>query len=245
MRGTLVALVLLAGCGTPRYAIVGGKRVERPSFGYTDGGFFAVEHHRAYPDVFTSKRPFFVKDGELTGKVCDLDVDFTSEWYGNLMTLYGRAFLGWSFGEGRALAVAIDDLGGGRTHIHGGHIDIDASADRVVADIDTRHVELQAAGHYLVGRLVQHTGRSVEAPFVIYGREVLRTMVPADKALILILMISCNTSIEYAGRQERGFSLVSSELPMAAAPPVGGTEVIRGAEHDHGGPIAPYVNELR
>jgi hypothetical protein len=233
MRAALVALVLAAGCGTPRYAMIGGKRVERPSFGYTDSSFFAVQHHRAYPDVFNSKRPFFVKDGELTGNVCRLDVDFTSEWYGNLMTFYGR-FVG-SRG-GRTLTVAIDDLGGGRTHIHGGTIDIDASADRVVADIDTRHVELHAAGHYLVGRLVQHTAMSVEAPFVIYGREMLRTMVPADKALILILMITCNTTIEYAGRQERGFSLVSSELPMAAAPPLGDTKVIRGAGHDHGSP---------
>ncbi|HEY2745413.1 MAG TPA: hypothetical protein VGL86_12340, partial [Polyangia bacterium] len=138
MRAALVAFVLFAGCGTPRYAMIGGKRVERPSFGYSDSFFFAVQHHRAYPDVFSSKRPFFVKDGELTGNACSLDLDFTSEWYGNLMTLYGRAFLGRAFvgaGGGRMLAVAIDDLGGGRTHIHGGHIDIDASADRVVADI--------------------------------------------------------------------------------------------------------------
>jgi hypothetical protein len=34
----------------------------------TDGNLFAVEHERAYPDVFTSDRPFYINDGELGGR---------------------------------------------------------------------------------------------------------------------------------------------------------------------------------
>jgi len=84
----LLAVVLglpAAGCYTPRYASVRGKRVERPSFGYTDGDLFAVEHRRAYPDVFSMDRPFYVDDGEVGGRACGLDLQFFSEWYGKKM----------------------------------------------------------------------------------------------------------------------------------------------------------------
>jgi hypothetical protein len=247
VRAALVAIALFAGCYTPRYATVHGKRVERPSFGYTDSDLFAVEHHRAYPDVFGSDRKPYVDDGELQGRACGLELHFFSEWYGKMMTLYGRGSvpLAWETPDVRGgfhATLTIDDYGGGHRRIRGSNdtfqafpIDIDVSAERLVAQIGTRKIDLHAQGHYLVGQLVQHNiNSSIEAPFVIYGREMLRTMVPADEALILLLMITCNGTIEYAGRQERGFSLVSSSTPSQAAPDEESqtTEEI----HSHGGP---------
>ncbi len=221
MRAALVAIVLFAGCYTPRYATVHGKHVERPSFGYTDGDLFAVEHHRAYPDVFSNDRPFYIDDGQLGGRACGLELQFFSEWYGKLITLYGRGRvpLPWQTPDVRGgfrVTLAIDELGGGHRRIRGSNdtfmifpIDIDVSPERLVAQIGYRKVDLHAEGHYLVGSIVQHDTTFIEAPFVIYGREMLRTMAPADEALILLLMITCNGSIEHGGRAERGFSLVS------------------------------------
>lgn len=211
------------GCYTPRYASVRGKRVERPSFGYTDGDLFATEHRRAYPDVFSMDRPFYVDDGEVGGRACGLDLQFFSEWYGKKMTLYGRAvvpvpWLTRDVRGGVSLTLVIDDYGGGHRRIRGSTntfaafpIDVDVSPDRLVAQVGTRKLDLHAEGHWLVGQLVQHgVGSFIEAPFAIYGREMLRSMVPADEALILLLMITCNGSIEYQGHAERGFSLVAN-----------------------------------
>jgi hypothetical protein len=241
VRAALVAIVLLAGCRTPRDAVVRGQRVERPSFGYSDGFLFAVDHRRAYPDVFAGNRPYYVDDGELGGRACGLDLQFFSEWYGNMMTLYGRGStpMPWLVRDTRggvAVTLTIDELGPGHLRIRGSThgfatfpIDIDVSADRLVAQIGTRHVDLYPVGHWLVGPLVQDDiASSIEAPFAIYGREMLRTMVPADEALVLLMMITCNGTIEYGGRPERGFSLVSSPEAQIGVVPETKTTVIRG-----------------
>src|SRR6185312_7578211 len=122
------------------------------------------------------------------GHACGLDLQFFSEWYGHLMTLYGRgsAPMPWLVRDARggvAVTLTIDELGPGHLRIRGSTagfypfpIDIDASADRLVAQIGTRHVDLYPVGHWLVGPLVQHdTASLIEAPFAIYGREMLRT----------------------------------------------------------------------
>ena len=122
--------------------------------------------------------------------------------------------------------LVIDDYGGGHRRIHGTNdsfatfpIDIDVSPERLVAQIGTRKVELHAAGHYLVGRVTQHDNHYVEAPFVIYGREMLRTMVPADEALVLLLMITCNTTLEYNGRDSSAASR-SSRASLRSGPSI-------------------------
>ena len=49
-------------------------------------------------------------------------------------------------------------------------------------------------GDYLIGRIVRHVDleRPIDEPYVIYGRQQLATMVPADEALILVMMLTCN-----------------------------------------------------
>ena len=250
MRAALVAMVLLAACRTPRDALVHGKHVARPSFGYSDGEMFSVEHRRAYPDVFAGDRPYFIDDGELGGRACGLELQFVSEWYGNRMTLYGRGRTPQAMSDGFGMTVTIDELGPGHLRIRGSTagiapfpIDIDVSSDRLAAQVDTRHVDLHAEGHWLVGRVVQHgDGFSIEAPFVVYGREMLRTMVPADEALILLMMITCNATIDYGGHQLRGFSLVSSPLATGAAIDTR-TDVVGGTA-DHGPPAMPSMSPM-
>ena len=45
-------------------------------------------------------------------------------------------------------------------------------------------------------------------PFAIWGREALGTMVPADEALLLVMMLTCDGTIVLDGNRIRGFTLV-------------------------------------
>ena len=227
----LLFLVTVAGCGTPRWALVGGKRVERPSFGYTDNDLFAVNHERAYPNVFEAARSLWIDDGVLEGRACNLSVLFYSEWYGPRLTLLGRAQVPWSptigTSEGAGLSLWIKELGPGHRRITGSPtgaytfpIDLDVSADRIVGEVGRRKIDLTAGpNHFLVGRMIQHDTPYIDEPFVVYGREMLRSMVPADEALILVMMLTCNGTIAYDGRWVRGFSLVPIDPQLTRAAP--------------------------
>lgn len=225
---TLVALLALAGC-TPRYAVVHGARIERPSVGYSDGNLFAIDHLRAYPDVLDPKRTGHVDDGVIQGRACNLELQFYADWWGPRVTLQGRAQVPWNTqfpaSDGVGLTLTMQELGPGHRRITGtptGNyefpIDIDVSPERLVARVGQRWLDLKAdEDHFLVGTmkhrdsprdLSQLAESQRDATFVVYGRELLRTMVPADEALILLFMLSCNGSIEYHGKMERGFSLV-------------------------------------
>lgn len=55
--------------------------------------------------------------------------------------------------------------------------------------------------------------RAIDSAFNVYGRQALATMVPADEAVVLVLMLMCNdVTIERHGAIVPGFSLV--RLPM-------------------------------
>jgi len=231
MRAHLpLALLALVGCGTPEYAVVGGKRVTRPTLGYSDGFRFAIEHTRAFPDVLTSAHAGDVEDGRIQGRVCGLDVDFDAAWHGRRVELTGRADVPWhreftQTGGLFGLSLDITELSPGRRRIvgrvAGAEVDIDASPERLTAQINGRHYELTADGEFLGGRMHDvrslHTGeppRAVDSAFNIYGRQALATMVPADEAVVLVLMLACNdVTIERHGETVPGFSLVRLPTP--------------------------------
>jgi hypothetical protein len=217
----LVVLALAGGCGSSRYAMVHGRRVARPDFGYTDGDLFALEHHAAYPGQLGIDGKFYVDDGYLDGRACGLELQFASEWYGARMMLSGKGgppmpWLSRDQRGGFRIWLMVHDDGGGHRRISGSTlsfapfvIDMDVSAERLVAQIDTRKIELVADGAFLVGRIRQPE-RKIDEPFAIYGRQMLRTMSPADEAIILLTMITCNSTTTLTdGRVVRGFSLVS------------------------------------
>jgi len=86
----------------------------------------------------------------------------------------------------------------------------------VVVDArDAEGRELHAEGDYLFGHYERHgdVAQAFDVPYAIYGRRVLGSMVPADQALVLLMMMTCSTTIEHEGKMIRGFSTV--QLPPA------------------------------
>ncbi|MDB4964521.1 MAG: hypothetical protein JWN44_210 [Myxococcales bacterium] len=215
-------------CGTPRYAIIDGRKVERPSVGYTDGDRFSIVHRRAFPDVASAGRSRDVDDGRIIGRVCGLDVSFDASWYGDRVSLIGRADAPWikDFMQTEGLfqlLIQVTEPSLGHRRIVGTvpglsnyRIDIDASADALVAKVNRRRFQLAADGRDLVGHMQDShmavagdVPREIDVPYVIAGREALATMLPADEAVILVLMLSCNgVSVAHEGQLVHGFSLV-------------------------------------
>jgi len=211
-------MMAAAGCGTPEYAVIDGKRVARPTVAYDNGQTFHLEHRRAFPGVFDPARGRDVDDGRLRGRVCGLDVAFDASWYGARLTLAGRSEVPWKQDHTGVFGLDLDitELGPGHRHIvsHRQEIDLDVSPDRLVGRIGLRTYTLAADGGYLIGRYQRHGDvmHPVDETFAIWGREALATMVPADEALLLVLMLTCDGSINLDGTPVRGFTLV----PVAA-----------------------------
>jgi hypothetical protein len=223
MRRILAALVCVAaGCGTPRWATIDGRRVARPTLGYSDGASYKIEHRLAYPDVFAPGRALRVDDGRITGKACDIDVDFDVAWYGARISLVGRLDVPWirdfTNTEGiLKLDLDVHRIAPGRHHIVGSifgrPIDIDAGPERLSAQIADVRYDLAADGGYLAGRRTgvttrHHFPERIDEPVIIWGREALATMQPADIAIVLMTMLPCSASLERNGQHVRGFSLV-------------------------------------
>jgi hypothetical protein len=216
-----LACVVATGCATPDYAVIGGARVARPTVGYDNGQTFRLQHRRAFPGVFDPARGHDVDDGSLRGRVCGVDVAFDASWYGGRLVLDGRGEVPWkqdfTHTEGMfKLAVDVTELAPGHRRIRGGMsggpsiIDLDVSPERLVGQIGLRTFALAADGGYLVGRYERHgdVERPIDEMFAIWGREALATMVPADEALLLVMMLTCDGSIVLDGKRIRGFTLV-------------------------------------
>jgi len=237
----IAPLALVTSCATPEYVILDGKRVERPSVGYDNGVNFHLEHNRAYPGVFDPRRPQDIDDGTLEGRICGVDMHFDASWYGARLMVQGRGDVPWlkdvtrSEGEFR-LDLAVSELEPGHRRIRGvapgagrksaTELDIDVSAHRLSGRVGTREFVLTADGEYLFGRYQRHGDVPVpiDVPYTIYGRQVLASMVPADQALLLVIMLTCDgPAIEHEGKLIRGFSMVSlpSKSPSEPKPTEG------------------------
>jgi hypothetical protein len=214
---------LLVGCGTPHWAVVDGKRVERPTLGYTDGHQYKIEHRGAYPGVFAPGGAGSVDDGRVIGRACGMDLDFDANWYGSRVSLVGRFDVPWMKDFTRTEGLAQLDLdvtepSTGRRYIVGKTqfslgFEIDVSAEHLVAQVGVLRYELVASGSDLVGHMtgeVVRFGRPVhiDEPFVIEGRQPLATMGPADQALLLLAMLPCKDAVvDRGGHVTRGFSI--------------------------------------
>ncbi|MCU1277653.1 MAG: hypothetical protein JWM53_1199 [bacterium] len=219
-------MIVAAGCSTPEWAVIGGKRVARPTVAYDNGQTFRLEHRRAFPGVFDPARGRDVDDGRLRGRVCGVDLAFDAMWYGARLMLEGRGEVPWKQDFTRTeglfkLTFDITELGPGHRRIRGSMtggpsmIDLDVSPEALVGQIGLRRFTLAADGGYLIGRYERHgdVERPIDELFAIWGREALRTMVPADEALLLVMMLTCDGTIELDGKKLRGFTLVRISQP--------------------------------
>ena len=196
--------VAVAGCGTPEYAVVGGQRLRRPTLSYGNGTEFQLVHRRAFPGVFDPARGRDVDDGTLLGHVCSIDVRFDASWYGPRLDAAGLA----ATCRGISDFTHTEGLFAARPRHHrartrpsrrmrrpGVARSISTSAPSGWSgDIGARQFTLAADGDYLIGRIVRarRPRAPIDEPFVIYGRQRSATMVPADEALILVMMLTCN-----------------------------------------------------
>jgi hypothetical protein len=217
VRSLALLLVAAAGCGASDYAVIGGKQVVRPTVGYDNGQTFHLEHRRAFPGVFDPARGRDIDDGRLRGRVCGVDVAFDAAWYGARLTLEGRGEVPWkqdfTHTEGLfKLDLDVTELGPGHRRIvgHVPPVDLDVSPERLVGRIGPRQFTLAADGGYLIGRYERHgdVARPIDEQFAIWGREALASMVPADEALLLVMMLTCDGTIKLDGTPVRGFTLV-------------------------------------
>jgi hypothetical protein len=177
--------------------------------------------------VFDPRRPRDIDDGSLEGRICGVDLHFDASWYGARLMVQGRGDVPWlkdftrTEGDFR-LDLEVKELGPSHHRIRGGlppsrgglstELDIDVSPLKLVAHIGQREFELAADGEYLFGRYKRHGDVLVplDVPYAIYGRQLLASMVPADQALLLTLMLTCNgPALEHDGTLVRGFSMVS------------------------------------
>jgi hypothetical protein len=217
------ALVVVAAagfataCGAPEYAMIGGQRVARPTVAYDNGTTFHLEHRRAFPGVFDPARGRDVDDGRLRGRVCGVDVAFDAIWSGARLMLEGRGEVPWKQDFTRTeglfrLDLEITELGPGHRRIVGREppVDLDVSAERLVGRIGPAWFTLVADGGYLIGKVQRRSDvvAPVDEDFAIWGREALATMVPADEALLLVMMLTCDGSIGLGPQKVRGFTLV-------------------------------------
>ncbi len=160
--------------------------------------------------------------------MCNVDIDYDASWYGTRLHLDGHIASGspartFSRTEGDVrMTLEMTESAPGQRRIVGGsppkwhsevptNIELDVGPDRLVGQIGTRRFSLSAVGDYLVGRYQRHGDvvKPLDEPYVIYGRQQLATMVPADEALVLLWMMTCSSTIEYEGKMVRGFSLVA------------------------------------
>jgi hypothetical protein len=223
LAAALVCVLIVAGCGTPRWAVVDGKRVERPTLRYTDAHQYTIEHRGAWPGIFTPGGAGTIDDGRLTGRACGMELDFDASWYGSRVSLVGRFDVPWLKNFTRTEGLAQLDLDitqsaprrryiVGKTQYNTG-FEIDVGADQLVAQVGVLRYELVAAGSDLVGRVtgeVVRFGRPVQIdePFVIEGREPLAAMGPADQAVMLLAMLPCKEAqVDRGGHLTRGFSI--------------------------------------
>jgi hypothetical protein len=214
---TLPALCLLASaCGTPATAMVRGQRLARPSFGYTDGRYFAFNHLRAHPAPLDPQRERIIDDGSIEGRACGLDLIFYPTWTGQRVLMQGWGRVAWSTSTSSrdtvAMSLLINEREDGSRTITGTAdmkdtfpVELDVGSEHLRGTIGQQHFDLAARDDLLVGRM---TMMGSSTPYAIAGRSVLRSMPPTDEALLLIAMMTCTDArLPVAGRTIAGFAL--------------------------------------
>jgi hypothetical protein len=196
--------------------MVRGQRVARPSFGYTDGRYFAFNHKRAHPAPLDPEREHVIDDGQIEGRACGLDLLFFPTWTGNHVLMQGWGRVAWntttSSRDTVALSLMIAERQDGSRTITGTAdmkatfpIELDVGSERVRGTIGAQRFDLVASGDSLVGRMFM-SGASI--PYAIAGRGALHAMPPADEALLLTMMMTCTDArVTVAGKPMVGFAL--------------------------------------
>src|SRR5262245_23200425 len=119
----LLAVILLTGCA-PTTAVIDGRRIVRPTFGYSDHRYYAVAHSRAYPIHVGPSDGVWSYAGYVSGTVCGADVRLDGELYGRLLDVSGFVS-SVNGGRTRPLRFTVEDDRRGVRHIMGQGADLE------------------------------------------------------------------------------------------------------------------------
>jgi hypothetical protein len=196
----LVAGGLTAGCA-PTTAVVHGQRVARPSLGYTDHQYFAIRHQLAYPEMRGPSSGLWSYGGRIDGRVCGLDVNFESDYYGRHLDVSGsvRSMLPGARHLGMRIDVRDGKHGREISGNMGGRLspmELYLTPQSIVGRIGQRrfHIDERAPdADELRGtmRYNDYFRGDTSIGFVVRGVQELWAMPPADQAVLLPLMLSC------------------------------------------------------
>lgn len=206
----LFALLLAIGCA-PTTAVVNGKRVARPTLGYTDGYYYAVTHYQAYPEQRGASSGLHSYGGRIAGFACGADFTYESEYHGRELRISG--FVQPTFHNAGheyiqlPAHIEVRDRQG-RRHMTGSvgddfgtnfvaHdrsakvIDFSLGADGLHGQIASRWFDLALADpDTLAGTMMISTGEKL--PFELRGLASVWAMPAADQAAIIPFMLSCS-----------------------------------------------------
>ncbi len=219
-RLPLFALFFAIGCA-PTTAVVNGQRVARPTFGYTDGYYYAITHYRAYPECRGASSGLHAYGGRIAGYACGADFTYETGYYGRELRLTG-------FVQPQYQAVGHENIQlpahieirdrDGRRYVQGSigddfgtnfvaHdrsakvIEYTLGADGLHGQIASRFFDLAVVDpDTLAGTMRISTGETL--PFELRGLGAMWSMPAADQAAIIPYMLSCSRVDE--GRHMEG-----------------------------------------
>jgi hypothetical protein len=201
---TLISLTL-AGCATPRTAIIDGKTVPRPTLGYTDHDLYAIEHRAAWPTPRGASSGLHGFGGHLWGRVCGNDVQLDAEYRGRYLDVSG--FVSPAIAKsanilpndkpvhfeardrhGRREVIGLVGEPALRHPLGPPVVDFKYSPDKLEGQIGWRHFKLRREGDQYVGT-VNEVGEI--SPFVVDGVDELWLMPAPDQVALLPFMMTC------------------------------------------------------
>ena len=217
MKTTAILLFACIGSGcAATTAIVDGKVVPRLETALT-GQPYIVRHHRAHPKPGGPSDGLKDEGGDIVGRVCGMDIDFSVKHEGDQVSLGG-------FIDNEVPAqLVIKEKDGVRTIVGGyqvsgglGSIDLTFNADSIKGNVGIRIIDGKAVDDTWQGK-IEIKGFTGEFKLIVNGRATLLAMTAAQQAAILPAILTCyfGATTMHAARNELrvGFGGEQADLP--------------------------------
>jgi hypothetical protein len=188
-----VVAAALAGCATPKTALIDGQQVPRLTL-ELNGQPYTVKHEGAHPRPRSPSGGLSDAGGSIRGRVCGMYVDFDVTHKGDHVQLVGSL--------DNRIPAAIDVSGDDDVRHFSGNlgglgVDFELARAQLQGHVGLRVFALEAGddqyqGHWRIPGLIGEGTTSAVLPIVITGKEALWEMPPADQAALLPALLTCN-----------------------------------------------------
>ncbi len=192
MRAFALALAWVAGGCIPKTAIVDGKEVPRLELELT-GDPYHLFHKGAHPQPRGPSGGLRDDGGEISGRVCGMFAEFDVKHAGDRVELVG------AFDGGEASHLEVRDANGAREiggQLGNAAVDLKLTGTALTGHVGLRVYALEQDGDRLAGHVrLQKQVPGEEGPAIgdveLAGRDALWAMPPADQALVLASVLTC------------------------------------------------------